>query len=250
VTHPVEHLDDDLLSALVDDQLTPEERSLVQAHLGTCSACQARLDEFRSVAGLLRRLPDVEPTRDFALGLRVLVDPPNVIRLRRWYAVARASAASLAAVFVLLSVGTLYVDYRPKPSNEIAALSKPQAVTVPAAAQNAQTSPTSAPAARVAAPAAAPAASPAAAGAAAGANPEPLDQQAAAATSQMPLPTPVPVPPPTAIAPPVVTAFANASVDPAAPLQTAAIVVGVLALLSIVATLVVRRRLQHPAPHL
>jgi len=254
VTHPVDHLDDDLLSAIVDDQLTPNERSQVQAHLETCSACQERLEEFRSVAGLLQRLPDLPPPRDFSLGPRLLVDPPNVIRLRRWYTATRVAAGSLAAVFVLLSVGTLYVDSRPtSTSREIAVVARPQVASAPAP-QDAQPAPAAAPTSAPAVKAAAPAAAPAAAGAArpAGANPEPLDQQAAAATSQRSLPTPAPTPQPTVFSvvppsPPALTT--SAAVDSAAPLRTAAILVGVLAVLTLLATLMVRHRLRQSAPH-
>src|SRR5437016_1677094 len=67
----------------------------------------------RELVALLRALPSVDPPRDFRLGPRLVADPPNVIRLRRWYAWSRAGAGALAAAFVFLSVGTLYVDSRP-----------------------------------------------------------------------------------------------------------------------------------------
>jgi anti-sigma factor RsiW len=54
VTHPGEHLDDELLSASIDDRLTPEEASVVRAHLETCAACVERLGDLQAVVGLLR----------------------------------------------------------------------------------------------------------------------------------------------------------------------------------------------------
>ena len=150
MTHQTDHIDDELLSAFVDDQLTPDEKALVQQHLASCSACQARLEELRSVIALIRELPELELPRDFALGPRLLVDPPNVIRLRRVYSVARTAAASLAAVFVLLSVGALYVDTRPG-SATVTELAQPKAASAPAAAD----SQAATPAVRSAAPAAA-----------------------------------------------------------------------------------------------
>jgi hypothetical protein len=171
-------------------------------------------------------------------------------------------------VFVLLSVSTLYIDSQPK-STGTAGFSKPQVASAPVTApqnaqpepqnaqpapQNAQPAPSSAPvAARAAALAAAPVASPATGDAATRpglANPEPLDQQAAAATSQRALTTPVPTPQPTAVRLPFTTAVPNATVDSAAPLRTAALVVGLLAVVTLLATLVVRHRLQHTASHL
>jgi hypothetical protein len=135
VTHP-DHLGDDVLSALADDQLAPDEGSRAQAHLGTCSDCQARLAEIQDLVGLLRALPSVDPPRDFRLGPRPVADPPNVIRLRRWYAWTRAGAGALAAAFVFLSVGTLYVDSRAVPSSAtLASKAQPAAPEVATAPQ-------------------------------------------------------------------------------------------------------------------
>jgi len=252
----MDHIDDDLLSAFVDDQLTPDEAEHVRAHLATCSVCQARLEEFRSVAALLRRLPEVAPPRDFSLGPRLLVDPPNVVRLRRWYVVARTSAATLAAAFVFLSVGALYVDTRPAPTaTSTNRLSSSGDASAPAPPQIAPSAPT--PAIKAAAPAAAqavaPQASPAAGAAAAAravaSKPQP-DDQVAAATSVNPLPTLPPTPQPTTVA--VLSAPRTAEAappDPAAPLRIAAIGVGLVAVLTLLAALVARHRLRQSASH-
>jgi Putative zinc-finger len=256
VTHSADHLGDDLLSAFVDDQLTPDEAQQVRAHLATCSVCQERLDGFRSVAALLRRLPEVEPPRDLSLGPRHVVDPPNVIRLRRWYVVARTSAATLAAAFVFLSVGALYVDSRPTATateSVRTTVAQDGAASAPAAPQVAPAAST--PPVRAAAPAVAPAGAPAAAaqaspaaGAAAVARavpskPQP-DDQVAAATSINPLPTLPPTPQPTAVAFTAPGTSGSVPVDPAAPLRNAALGVGVVAVLTLLAALVVRHRLR------
>ncbi len=140
-------------------QLPPDEVSRAQAHLGTCSDCQARLADMQELVGLLRALPSIDPPRDFRLGPRLVADPPNVIRLRRWYAWTRAGAGALAAAFVFLSVGTLYVDSRSVPSSAtLASKAQPGAPEVASAPQNSSgTAPqtASAPAARNAAGAAA-----------------------------------------------------------------------------------------------
>jgi anti-sigma factor RsiW len=250
VTHQAEHLGDDILSALVDDQLTPEERALVEAHLGGCSICQRHLEELRSVATLLRSLPELEPPRDFSLGPRKVVDPPDVVRLRRWYAATRVAAATLAAGWLVLSAGVLYVDSRPKTvSTE---LSSPQTASAPApAARDSASAPTIA--VKSDAPAAAPQPSPAAGAAGAArpavSNPQP-DDQIAAATSVNPLPTQVPTPRPTAVVVPLPAPITGSALDPAAPLRGAAIVVGLVAVLTLLAALIVRHRLQRAASHL
>jgi Putative zinc-finger len=318
VIQPGEHIADQILSASIDDQLTLEEAREANAHLQTCAACRARLDELRSVVSLLAALPALEPPRDFSIGLRLVVDPPNVVRLRRWYGVARAGAASLAAAFVFLSAGALYIDSQAPATSttglasRVQVASGPAAAAVPAASPAVRalapaapvppganaappvpapasaaapadsapvraTAPNSAPApaAGAAAPAAgapaAPANSAPASGAAAPAlgaaapaagaaavrartaptpNGEDVADQVTAATSVRPLPTPVPTlaPIPTLAPPQVAQPFATTTtVDSAAPLRTAATIVGVLAACVLLATLVVRHRLRAAA---
>jgi hypothetical protein len=227
VTQSSEHLSDELLSAFVDDQLTPAEAAAVQAHARTCPECLERADGMRAVALLLGSLPDVEPPRDFKLGPRLLADPPNVVRLRRWYAATRVAAAALAAIFVVLSAGTLYVDSRSRPA--------PTAALVESApAAQSQSAPAAAPRAPAAGAAAAVRSAPAA-------KPQ-ADDQVAAATSVKPLPTPVS----TAIAP---LSVPVAPPDTAAPLRVAAALVGLLAVFVLLATFVVRHRLLRQISH-
>jgi putative zinc finger protein len=250
VTHASQHVDDEILSALVDEQLSPSESAAAQEHLASCADCSERLDGFRSVAVLVRRLPAVEPPRDFAIGPGLLIDPPNVVRLRRWYTAARAAAASLAAVFVLLSAGTLYIDSRPATSAPAAAVAKPQVLLAPGDANVSPAAPAAAQ--RAAVPQASPAAPalvPASGAAPRSAAPPQADDQVAATTSVRPLPTQPPTPLPTAAPVSAPVAIQTTSVtDPAAPVRISAIVVGLLAALSLLATLVVRHRLQQQTP--
>jgi len=227
-----DHLDQDTLSSIVDDQLTQQERARAEAHLSACATCQAQVEEFRSVAALLRALPEVDPPRDFSLGLRLVLDPPNVVRLRRWYTATRVAAGALAAVFVFLAAGTLYVDSRPAPVAVIAA-ARPQGVAqapAPASGSAGLSAPTTVAARSAAAPAAAPA------------RPPQADDQVAAATSVNPLPTPIPTLLPTPVLVPV-TAPVVVTSDPGAPWRTGAALTGLLAVLALFAALVVRHRL-------
>jgi hypothetical protein len=244
VTGTGDHLIDETLSALLDDQLDADAARHAHAHIATCSACQQRLDGLRLVVGLLRSLPEVDPPRDFGLGPRLLVDPPNVVRLRRWYTVARAGAASLAAVFVFMSVGALYIDSRPAPRP--ATLDSRQQVFTSAPASAGQSAPTVAPLQRPAVPAA-----PAVAARSAAPTPQGAESdQVAAATSVRPLPTPVPTPLPTPVPPPPLPQVSPAELDPAAPLRTGAAIIGVLAAVTLVATLIVRHRLARASRYL
>jgi hypothetical protein len=228
VTHPGEHLADEILSTLIDDRLMPDEARDAGAHLEGCSTCQARRDELQSVVSLLRALPSLDVPRTFVLGPRPVADPPNVVRLRRWYTVTRAAAASLAAAFVFLSLGSLYVDSRPAASPttlSAPAQSAPVAVQPGAAARSSE--------------AAQPA--PGAAGGDAA-------DQTAAATRVGPLPTQVPTSVPLPPTPaPLAKIAPTASLDTAAPLRIAAVLVGVLAVLGVLAALIVRHRLASAA---
>jgi len=254
VTQAGHHIDDDLLSAFVDDELAAEEVAHVQSHVVSCVECQARIDEFRTVRDLLRKLPSLTPPREFTLGPRLIVDPPNVVQMRRWFRTARTAAAALAAIWIGLSAGALYVDFGSQPSAGAVGLAQPQVASAPvpaaqnAAAATAQSPRAAVPAAAVAKPVppAAPVAQAGAALARPSASPQP-DDQVAAATSVNPLPTPVPAVQPTAIPPPLPVAARAGTSDPAAPLRTAAIVVGLLTLLSLFATFLMWRRIKQAA---
>ncbi len=55
------HLDPDLLSAYVDGELTSREAARVEAHLGDCPGCSARLDGLHRVVRALGRLERAAP---------------------------------------------------------------------------------------------------------------------------------------------------------------------------------------------
>jgi anti-sigma factor RsiW len=234
VNLPVNHVEDEVLTALVDEQLPPSERSEVVAHLAGCAQCQDRVEGFRSVATLLRRLPEVEPPRDFNLGPRLLADPPNVVRLRRWYTATRAAAAVLAATFVFLAAGALYVASLPGRVPTAVVAQAPRVVPPPASA-GVSAPPTAAP--RSAAAAAPAVARPAEL------KPQP-DDQVAAATSVNPLPTPVPTPQPSPRPIPAPAQLSSEVPDPAAPLRATAVLSGVLAVLALLFAMRLRHRLR------
>ena len=277
-----DHLPDETLSALLDQQLEPADLRAANAHVEACASCAQRLADLRSVVAMLHSLPQVEPPRDFALGPRLVADPPNVIRLQRWYTWTRAGAASLVAAFVFLVAGSVYLDTaapRAAPAtsallvrNEATAVpTAPAAPAVPQVARDraADAAQPAAPARQPAAPTAAqlaPRAQSATTGEASGAAaaaqaPGPADgaqpaaeapsDQVAAATSVRALPTPVPTPVPTSALAPVAAVTRVATADPAAPLRPAAVVAGVLAVLALLLALVMRRSLARSrAPNL
>ena len=55
----------ELLSALLDDALSPAERQAIDAHLATCAECARELTELRETVALLERLPPVHAPAGF-----------------------------------------------------------------------------------------------------------------------------------------------------------------------------------------
>lgn len=58
------------LSAWIDDDLEPSERTEVAAHLRSCAACRALVGELEGVRSAARDLPPREPGRDLWPGIR------------------------------------------------------------------------------------------------------------------------------------------------------------------------------------
>ena len=92
-----------LLSSYVDDQVSPAEAARVESHLSGCEECQRDLDNMRTTVGLLRAMPDLQPSRSF-----YLTAEPEPVR-RNWavqWGGALATAAA-AAVFITLIAGDM-----------------------------------------------------------------------------------------------------------------------------------------------
>jgi negative regulator of sigma E activity len=71
----VEHLEHnwdqqrEQLSALLDNELSEQERAELTAHLSTCAACRAELESLRRTSALMRALPAPALPRSFVLPL-------------------------------------------------------------------------------------------------------------------------------------------------------------------------------------
>ena len=59
----------DRLSEYLDGELSPAERSSLEAHLGTCAECAHVLDELKAVVSRTRGLQDTPPGRDLWSGI-------------------------------------------------------------------------------------------------------------------------------------------------------------------------------------
>jgi anti-sigma factor RsiW len=97
-----EHLDD-VLSAYLDDELAPDERRGVDAHLAACPECRSDLEAERDVRQLVRDLPAVDPP--FGFYERMLRDGPEESRApakRRRFRFGLANIAATAAAWLLI----------------------------------------------------------------------------------------------------------------------------------------------------
>ena len=89
MTHPI-----DLLSAFLDDELSPEEHSMVTSHLDGCATCPVDLAGLARVRNWVRALPDLEPPVPLVPALR---RPP------RWIWAAASAAAAVLAIGLVVS---------------------------------------------------------------------------------------------------------------------------------------------------
>ena len=94
------HVEREILSALIDGELEPEERRMVHEHLQSCEECREILDEFGHVHGLVGELPRIVAPESF---VSAVLEPPRVpvhrkaaatmLRGRRRWIVAGVAAA-------------------------------------------------------------------------------------------------------------------------------------------------------------
>ncbi len=95
----------ELLSAYIDDEVSAEERALVEAHLATCSTCAHDLATLRQTVVLLGRLPQVAAPRPFTLREADVmpVRPPRPVWWRRPW--VQGLAATAAVLLCAVTVG-------------------------------------------------------------------------------------------------------------------------------------------------
>ncbi|MBN2099618.1 MAG: zf-HC2 domain-containing protein [Dehalococcoidia bacterium] len=89
-----------MLSSYVDWRLDPEESARVEEHLSACRGCREELESLRATVALLRSLPEVTPSKSFALA------PVRPLPWRRALPAMRFATATA----VLLLVAAFAVD--------------------------------------------------------------------------------------------------------------------------------------------
>lgn len=94
------------LTALLDGELPPERRTVIEEHLARCDACRALRDRLRSLDRLLvEALPAAAPSRDFEARLRARIGRQRALSAggtwRTWIAAAAALLLLAVALFAL-----------------------------------------------------------------------------------------------------------------------------------------------------
>lgn len=95
------------LSAYLDGELSPAQARAVESHLERCRACREELEGLRMVARTLRSLPQVDPSRSFALGPEAADLAKRPSPLRRLEVGLRLATAGLAVALAIVLVADL-----------------------------------------------------------------------------------------------------------------------------------------------
>ena len=96
-----------LLSAYIDDEVTADERLLVERHLVDCARCTQELETLRQTVSWLRAMPPVAVPRPLTLRMEdVGLSPAEPPRRRSWWQAVAApvwvgAAAALACVLLV-----------------------------------------------------------------------------------------------------------------------------------------------------
>lgn len=103
---PDMHIDPELLSAYLDEEVTTEERQLIETHLPICVACQQELASLRFTVAMVQALPARPLPRTFYV-TEAMVAPEPKTQSAGWMGWLRGLApfgAALAALLVVFVV--------------------------------------------------------------------------------------------------------------------------------------------------
>ena len=106
-----------LLSGRMDGRLDAREEAALRAHLSGCAECQLALAELEATVGLLRRQPQVELPRSFALTYAPLREgaTPRLLRTVRTLQVATGAAALVLVALVTADLTGVTDESAPQP---------------------------------------------------------------------------------------------------------------------------------------
>jgi hypothetical protein len=107
----------DRLSEYIDDELTPAERTTLEAHLATCRACADTLAELRQVVERARQLPGRPPTADLWPGIEPRLKGPRLasggnrteVRANRRFTFTLPQLVAAGLALMVMSGGGMWV---------------------------------------------------------------------------------------------------------------------------------------------
>lgn len=105
------------LLAFIDGRLKEKEQREMQSHLAACPACTLRVNEFRSVSGLLDELPQIKPSPAFDVRVRARIAAEPV--KQSWWSWFGAAPRVLVAASMLL-LATVWVGHHPVDHTDVA----------------------------------------------------------------------------------------------------------------------------------
>lgn len=101
------HVEREILSALIDGELSPEERRFVHDHLQQCTDCREASEEFAHIHGLVNELPSLVAPESFVSEALRPRTPSRAARVATWPLMGRrrwfVAGAAAAAVGVTLA---------------------------------------------------------------------------------------------------------------------------------------------------
>lgn len=105
------HVEREILSAMIDGELEADQRRAVHEHLQGCAACRETVEEFTQIHGLMGKLPRLVAPESFVSTVlerpRVRPIPLRVASAaltgrRRWFTIGAAAAATAISLAGLL----------------------------------------------------------------------------------------------------------------------------------------------------
>jgi hypothetical protein len=98
----MDHLDPELLTAYIDDELSPADAAQVERHLASCETCAVEFRELRGISTLVRELPVYLPRREITIQPAPSSGSPTMARILEF-----SRPLAIAAVVLLVAFAGL-----------------------------------------------------------------------------------------------------------------------------------------------
>ncbi len=124
------HIEPELLSAYLDNEITVAERAVIEAHLPGCVACQTELASLRWTVSLVQALPQPSLPRTFYITEAMLSpDPTPHKEGRSWWRIFAPWGAVVAALLVVAVFASPFLQ-RDRQSSDTAAFESAPVIAI------------------------------------------------------------------------------------------------------------------------